>query len=150
LKNLRIVTETRTEKTFLVTSFGEVVVDRNEDFLAEATSQRKSASAESNDDGTWTAGLDYLHIRPGSEPHISQPLLNLFTTHQSINDDLLSWMHEGERYHWTSLLPTFCANAVELHLVVKQGEIIAHGNLPLQRFNLPVVKFLNPAAICAN
>jgi hypothetical protein len=91
---IRIVTVNQYEWNSSANVFGRVVVDRNEHFLAKATSQRKSASAESNDDGTRTAGLDYLYTRPGSEPHVSQSLLDLFPTEQSLNNYFLSGKHK--------------------------------------------------------
>ena len=91
---IRIVTGNQYEWNSSVHVVGGVVVGRNEHFLAEAVSQGDSAASEGNDNRAGSACFDDFDSRSGGESQVSQSLLNLFPTEQSLNNYFLSGKHK--------------------------------------------------------
>ena len=91
---IMIVTGNQYEWNSSANVIGRVVVGRDEYFLAEAVSQGDSATSEGNDDRAGSACFDYFYSCSGGESHVSQSLLNLFPTEQSLNNYFLSGKHK--------------------------------------------------------
>ena len=146
---IRIVTGNQYEWNSSANVFGRAVVGRDEHFLAEAVSQGDPATAEGNDDRAGSSCFDNLYSCSGGESHVSQSLLDLFPTQQSLNNYFLSGKHKRQRNTRPSLFSALSTNAVELHFMMQQGKISILGDLSLQCFNLSIVELLNPTAVGA-
>ena len=93
-KMIKIVTGNQDEWNSLANVFGRVVVGRDEHFLAKAVSQGDSATAEGNDDRAGSACFDNFYGCSGGKSHVSQSLLDLSPTKQSLYNDFLSGEHK--------------------------------------------------------
>ena len=87
---IRIVTGNQYERNSSANVFGRVVIGRDEHFLAEAAPQGDSTASEGNDDRAGSACFYNFYSCSGDKSHVSQSLLNLFPTEQSLDNNFLS------------------------------------------------------------